>query len=84
MHKLTGQKTKNSSQENSLLKRIVIKGLSEEQAAGVLLIVCEFAKEKFPLLKGIIHSFLKQELKQLHPDLGYNILYVNEARYQQE
>ena len=42
-------------------------GLSEEQAAHSLLLVADFAKEKLPVLRGNINSFLERELNN-YPD----------------
>ena len=55
--------------ENTLIQEIKNTGLSEEQVLKTLAVVSNYAKEKFPILEGNINAYLKQELKQAHPEL---------------
>ena len=43
--------------------------LSEEEAIKALVIVANYTKEKFPILEANINSFLRQEFKEVDPDL---------------
>jgi hypothetical protein len=51
---------KNSSLLDTLMNDA---GLSKDQAISTLLIVTDFAKERFPILRGNINSFLNDELE---------------------
>jgi hypothetical protein len=42
-------------------------GLSDEQTLMALIVVTDYAKEKFPILEGNINAYLKQEFRQADP-----------------
>jgi hypothetical protein len=50
---------------HSLIYTLIINAkISREQAIHALTIVSEFAKEKFPVLRGNISSILKNEIEK--------------------
>ncbi len=61
--------------ETSLFKLVKETGLSDEQTVKALIVVGNFAKEKFPILEGNINSYLKQEFKHADPELVKNFFY---------
>lgn len=46
-----------------LLDLIIDMGFSKDQAKGTLIVVSDYAKEKLPVLRGNINTFLNEELE---------------------
>jgi len=51
-----------------LLDLILEIGLSKDQAKNILVVVSEYAKEKFPVLSGSINVFLTKELENANKE----------------
>ncbi|HEX2532684.1 MAG TPA: hypothetical protein VHK69_03050 [Chitinophagaceae bacterium] len=48
---------------NTLLEQLVREaGLSQEQARTALGVISDYAKDRFPILKGTIETFVNREL----------------------